>query len=310
LEQPQTQPFSENGNGVHHGEPQSHNNTESSELQASEIESRELESVGIESSESESSEIESIEPRSEMSPTETASSEPPLSPQELFDSRQTDFKQQIEALIFSSDEALPVKTIRTALGDAELSDLDIERLIELLNQEYDATGRTFRIQHIANGFRFLTEKQFHGTIQKLLQPKLQRKLSQAALETLAIIAYKQPISKPELEAIRGTNADYVIRMLLEKNLVEVSGRGEGIGKPLLYGTTKEFLDYFNLGTLSDLPKPREIDELMREGDAQEFVTKELNARLRVELENDGASTEKTVSKNASSKDDGETDDNE
>ncbi len=217
-------------------------------------------------------------------------------------SRQADLKQQIEALIFSSDEALPVKTIRVALGDETLTDLDIEQLIDSLNQDYDSTGRTFRIHHIAQGYRFLTEKQFHSTIQKLLQPKLQRKLSQAALETLAIIAYKQPISKPEIEAIRGTNADYVIRVLLEKNLIEVSGRGEGIGKPLLYGTTKEFLDYFNLGSLSDLPKPREIDELMREGETQEFVTAQLNARLRVELETDGTTAEKTASQEHASDD--------
>ncbi|MCS7014177.1 MAG: SMC-Scp complex subunit ScpB [Chloroherpetonaceae bacterium] len=207
-------------------------------------------------------------------------------PEGGIDLRRQDYKQQIEALIFASDEALSVKAIRQAIGSEKLTDLDIEQMIDELNQEYEQTGRTFRIRHIAQGYRFLTEKQFHSVIQKLMQPKMQRRLSQAALETLAIIAYRQPISKAEIEAIRGTNADYVIRMLLERNLIEVSGRGEGVGKPLLYSTTKEFLDYFNLGSLSDLPKPREIEELMREAEAQAFVQQELNVRLKVEFDKD------------------------
>lgn len=204
---------------------------------------------------------------------------------------EADLKQQLESVIFASDEVISTKLIRIALDDENLSDEHIAALVAELNREYEATGRTFRIQHIAQGYRFLTEKQFHRPIQRLLQPKLSRRLSQAALETLAIIAYKQPITKAEIEAIRGTNADYVIRVLLEKNLIEVSGRSEGVGKALLYGTTKEFLDYFNLPSLAELPKPREIEELMREGDAQDFLKQELNARLKVELERDAEQDE-------------------
>lgn len=204
---------------------------------------------------------------------------------------ESDLKQQLESVIFASDEVISTKLIRIALDDETLSDEHIALLVDELNREYQETGRTFRIQRIAQGFRFLTEKQFHRPIQRLLQPKLARRLSQAALETLAIIAYKQPITKAEIEAIRGTNADYVIRVLLEKNLIEVSGRSEGVGKALLYGTTKEFLDYFNLPTLAELPKPREIEELMREGDAQDFLKQELNARLKVELERDAEQNE-------------------
>lgn len=204
---------------------------------------------------------------------------------------ESDLRQQLESVIFASDEVISTKLIRIALDDETLSDEHIALLVTELNREYQETGRTFRIQRIAQGFRFLTEKQFHRPIQRLLQPKLARRLSQAALETLAIIAYKQPITKAEIEAIRGTNADYVIRVLLEKNLIEVSGRSEGVGKALLYGTTKEFLDYFNLPTLAELPKPREIEELMREGDAQDFLKQELNARLKVELERDAEQDE-------------------
>lgn len=200
--------------------------------------------------------------------------------------REIDLKQQLESVIFASDEVITTKLIRIALDDETLSDEHIAKLVDELNREYEVTGRTFRIRHIAQGYRFLTEKQFHRPIQRLLQPKLARRLSQAALETLAIVAYKQPITKAEIEAIRGTNADYVIRVLLEKNLIEVNGRSEGVGKALLYATTKEFLDYFNLPSLAELPKPREIEELMREGDAQDFLKQELNARLKVELERD------------------------
>ncbi len=208
-----------------------------------------------------------------------------------------DLKQQLEAVIFASDEVISTKLIRIALDNDTLTDEHIAGLVAELNREYEATGRTFRIQRIAQGYRFLTEKQFHRPIQRLLQPKLARRLSQAALETLAIIAYKQPITKAEIEAIRGTNADYVIRVLLEKNLIEVSGRSEGVGKALLYGTTKEFLDYFNLPTLAELPKPREIEELMREGDAQDFLKQELNARLKVELERDAEQSETNIEPN-------------
>jgi segregation and condensation protein B len=195
-------------------------------------------------------------------------------------------KQDIEALIFASDEAIPAKIILSALEQPGLTEKEIDELVQRLNREYEETGRVFRIRKIAQGYRFLTEKQFHGAIQKLLQPKLQRKLSQAALETLAIVAYKQPISKTEIESIRGTSADYVVRILLEKNLIQVSGRADTIGKPLLYGTTKEFLDYFNLSSLADLPKPKEIQELMRESDAQEMLRAELKDRLTLEIEGD------------------------
>jgi segregation and condensation protein B len=220
----------------------------------------------------ESNDSENAAPDTESAPTETEF--------------HADLKQQIEVLIFTSDEVISAKAIQQALGERKVKVAEVEAAIDELNQVYEQTGRTFRIRHIAEGYRFLTEKQFSRTVQTALQPKLTRRLSQAALETLAIISYKQPISRTEIESIRGTNIDYVIRALMEKNLIYVSGRSESVGKPLLYGTTKEFLDYFNLRSLADLPKPREIDELMREGDAQELLKQELNSRLKVELETD------------------------
>jgi segregation and condensation protein B len=100
----------------------------------------------------------------------------------------------------------------------------------------------------------------------MMKERSRRKLSVSALESLAVIAYKQPVTKPELEAIRGVNADYVIRSLLERNLITIVGRAATPGRPLLYGTTKEFLKHFGLHDLSDLPKPREIDELLEEAE--------------------------------------------
>jgi len=203
-----------------------------------------------------------------------------------------DIKQRIEALIFSSDEALPAKTILIALEQDVFSEHELAELIAELNADYEKTGRVFRIRKIAQGYRFLTELEFHGTIQKLMQPKLQRRISQSGLETLAIVAYKQPISKSEIEAIRGTNADYVVRMLLERNLVKVSGRAETVGKPLLYSTTTDFLDYFGINSLSDLPKPREIQELMKEAESQAMLNVELEARISAKM----ASTAKEEAK--------------
>jgi segregation and condensation protein B len=100
----------------------------------------------------------------------------------------------------------------------------------------------------------------------LSSEKSKRRLSQAALETLSIIAYKQPLTKPELESIRGVNSDYILNTLLEKNLITISGRAETVGRPLLYSTTSEFLKYFGLNKLSDLPKPREMEEIMNDED--------------------------------------------
>ena len=130
---------------------------------------------------------------------------------------------------------------------------------------------------IADGFIFATRTDFAKYLGYLSNEKSKRRLSAAALETLAIVAYKQPITKPEIETIRGVNSDYILNTLLEKQLITISGRAETIGRPLLYTTTDEFLKYFGLNKLADLPKPREIEEIMQDEDFLEqrrklFVT--------------------------------------
>ncbi|MDB5035892.1 MAG: scpB [Chlorobi bacterium] len=140
----------------------------------------------------------------------------------------------------------------------------LRALIDELNGEYLETGRAFRIIEVAGGFQFATVRDYGEWVALLSKEKSRRRLSPAALETLAIIAYRQPASKPEIESIRGVNCDQVLVNLMEKNLIAISGRSEGVGRPLLYSTTDDFLRSFGLKGIGDLPKLREIEELMEE----------------------------------------------
>jgi len=181
------------------------------------------------------------------------------------------YSSVIEALIFSSDEPISSSELIKALKGIDGEDIqitveEVEQCIGELNINYEKSNSSFSIIKIANGYSFATKPEYANYLGFLASEKSKRRLSQAALESLAIIAYKQPITKPELESIRGVNSDYIINTLLEKNLITISGREETIGRPLLYTTTSEFLKYFGLNNLSDLPKPREIDEIMKDED--------------------------------------------
>ena len=184
-------------------------------------------------------------------------------------------KQIIEAVIFASEEPLSLKQILTVVNQSfaatemiSLSISDITALIDELNQEYETSQRAFQIISIAEGFQFATKKQYSHWLGELFKEKIKRKLSQSALETLSVIAYKQPVSKPEIESIRGVNADYIISSLLERNLITIVGRSASVGRPLLYGTTEYFLHHFGLNSISDLPRLREIEELMKESEME------------------------------------------
>lgn len=181
------------------------------------------------------------------------------------------YKNIIEALIFASDEPIkPGEIIRAVKGidgeDIQITEEDIENSINELNIFYTENKISFQIIKISSGLLFATRPEFAKYLGFLSSEKSKRRLSQAALETLSIIAYKQPITKPELESIRGVNSDYILTTLLEKKLITISGRAETVGRPLLYITTPEFLKYFGLYKLSDLPKPREIEEIMQDED--------------------------------------------
>ena len=186
----------------------------------------------------------------------------------------TTIRQILEALLFATDEPLSTKQILEIFGEFESGELPQKRINEHvildaigeLNKEYETTGRSMHIVKVAGGYQFATLPQFATWLGKMLKEKSKRKLSVSALESLAVIAYKQPVTKPEVEAIRGVNADYVIRTLLERNMITIVGRAPTPGRQLLYGTTKDFLKHFGLNDLSDLPKPREIEELMAEAE--------------------------------------------
>jgi segregation and condensation protein B len=197
----------------------------------------------------------------------------------------------IEALIFSSDETLKAQEIIRAIKgidgeEVNVSESDIDECVDALNKNYEVENKSFRIVRIAEGYLFSTQPQYAKYLGYLSSEKSKRRLSQAALETLSIIAYKQPITKPEVESIRGVNSDYTINTLLEKNLITISGRSETIGRPLLYVTTPEFLMYFGLNKISDLPKPREIEEIMQDEDFLEQKRKILMNAVEESIENE------------------------
>ncbi len=158
-----------------------------------------------------------------------------------------------------------------------------EELVDEINDELEMGDRPFRIVRIAGGFQFATTPQHGQLVQRLLKARNRRRLTQAAMETLAIIAYRQPITRSEVDAIRGVNTGEVLNSLVEKELVAIVGRSEAVGKPILYGTTDEFLRVFGLNSLTDLPKLREIDDLLKTTttliESTETVT--LNADHRV-----------------------------
>jgi len=175
----------------------------------------------------------------------------------------------VEALIFASDEPLTARQIIEILGSPDqagprirMKDDEVLSLIRDLNAEYVRAGRSFRIIQIAGGFQFATMPDFAEWLGRMVKEKAKRKLSQATLETMSVVAYKQPVTKPEIEAIRGVNADYAIQRLMERGLITIVGRAATAGRPLLYGTTSDFLKHFGLNDLSELPKPREIEEIM------------------------------------------------
>lgn len=190
----------------------------------------------------------------------------------------------IEALIFAADEPLkPAEIVRAIKGidgeDINITSDDIQNVVNELNEIYEKNGRSFKIITVAEGYMFATRPENSKYLGYLSSEKSKRRLSQAALETLAIIAYKQPITKPEIEHIRGVNSDYILNTLLEKNLIAIKGRSETVGRPLLYATTDEFLIYFGLNKITDLPKPREIDEIMQDADFIEQKRKIMMSEL-------------------------------
>ncbi len=166
----------------------------------------------------------------------------------------------VEALVFAATEPLSMDRLRALTGIMEAA--DIRAAIEGLRIDYARTGRAFTIEEVGGGFRVLTRPEFAPFIEGLHRREVEARLSPAAMETLAIVAYRQPILRAEVERVRGVDAGGALRTLLDRGLVKVVGRAEEPGSPMLYGTTRRFLEIFGLRSLKDLPK---VESLPRPG---------------------------------------------
>ncbi|MCO6466238.1 MAG: SMC-Scp complex subunit ScpB [Bradyrhizobiaceae bacterium] len=248
-----------------------------------------------------------------MNDIETEGSAERLNLPYFFTLERYDQRRALESLIFASDEPLTTRMMHRILvledpthevpGQQQLPldgepasqpaapaapSFDVpkgyfEEVVDEINDELEMGDRPFRIVRIAGGFQFATTPQHGQLVQRLLKSRNKRKLTQAALETLAIVAYRQPITKGEVDAVRGVNTGEVMNSLVERDLITMVGRSEALGKPILYGTTEDFLRLFGLNSLSDLPKLREIDELLKTAttivEADETVTLTPDHRL-------------------------------
>lgn len=172
-------------------------------------------------------------------------------------------KNHIEALIFCASKPLKISEIQSCLNemfDAEVSEEDILTAIDQLIAQYEDELYAFQVYHVGGGYQFLTKPAYQASISILLKQQSNKRLSTAAMETLSIIAYKQPVTKAVVEQIRGVGCDYAIQKLLEKSLIEIKGKDDSIGRPLLYGTTDFFMQYFGINKISDLPTPKDFEK--------------------------------------------------
>ena len=172
----------------------------------------------------------------------------------------------VEAILFSSDS--PISPAKIAQVAELPGRREVKRAVAQLNERYEQMGCTFRIEPIAGGYQILTLPEYHDVVGRLFRARSETRLSQAALETLAIVAYRQPVLRADIEAIRGVACGEVLRGLMEKQLVKIVGRAEVLGRPMLYGTTRRFLDLFGLSGLRDLPKVVELRGGAREPEAK------------------------------------------
>ncbi|MDD5408863.1 MAG: SMC-Scp complex subunit ScpB [Candidatus Omnitrophica bacterium] len=179
---------------------------------------------------------------------------------------ENNLKSAIEALIFASDKPLTIEQIKKVLGIQEAA--GVRKNIDELKTEYEAQNRGLRIVEIAGGFQMITSTVFAPFLKKLFKCRFSDKLSKPALESLAIIAYKQPLTRAEIESLRNVNVDGVMKSLLDKNLIRICGRKKIPGRPFVYGTTRQFLEHFGLKSLDDLPKMDEFSAMAKEMEAK------------------------------------------
>lgn len=175
----------------------------------------------------------------------------------------TPIHRYIEALLFAAPEAISQSEIKKALTENifdKIAVKDIDSALEDLKERYASDNFAFELVEIGERYQFLTKGAYHRLIEDYLRLSRGKRLSKAALETLSIVAYKQPIVKSEIEQIRGVNCDYTVQKLLEKELIEIQGRSDGPGRPLLYVTSEKFMNYFGLKSIKDLPQLKEFEK--------------------------------------------------
>lgn len=173
-----------------------------------------------------------------------------------------DFLQNhIEALVFCSPNPIKLADIKACLSEmfgADVPEEDIQSAIQRVEEKFLAEEFSFQLFKTGGGYQFLTKPAYQASISILLKQQSKKRLSTSAMETLSIIAYKQPISKTEIENIRGVNCDYAVQKLLDKGLIEITGKADSIGRPMLYGTTQKFMEYFGINDLLELPTPKDF----------------------------------------------------
>jgi len=201
-----------------------------------------------------------------MSGSEVSSESSPDSAEDTRNSAGHTLEEATEALIFAADE--PVASDRIAeivaevTGRSQPSNEDVEAAVDRLNETYAEQGRALEIKSWAGGYRMVTRSSLSPFVKTYYVEEHETSLSRSLMETLAVIAYRQPVTRPEVDFVRGVNSDYAIRKLLEMDLANVEGRADSVGRPLLYGTTDRFLQQFGLDTLDDLPTLREVEDLL------------------------------------------------
>lgn len=172
-----------------------------------------------------------------------------------------DIIRNIEAIIYASEDGITPQDIKHVLQETlaiEISKDELQNLIEKIISKHQSDDEVLELKVINNSYQFLTKSAYHETINQLQLHRDKKKLSQAALETLAIIAYRQPITKLEIEQIRGVSCDYSVQRLLEKKLIQIAGKSDSIGKPLLYSTSAQFMNHFGINGVRDLPQLKDI----------------------------------------------------
>ncbi len=216
-------------------------------------------------------------------------------------------QKHIEALIFASEQSIAAADLLTLVNHSlslTLTEEDMAAQIEAIKEKYTSDDFVFELVEISNGFQFLSKKEYHELLNQLIIHREKKKLSTAAMETLAIIAYKQPITKSEIELIRGVNCDYSVQKLLEKDLISISGRSSGPGKPILYETSQSFMDHFGLRNQKDLPQLKDIQSFENSINPEDsnlgYETISSEEALEIELREDDTVAEITEESNESS----------